>query len=1743
MISTVLVANRGEIAVRIIGSAQGLGLRTVAVFSEADRGAAHVAMADEAVLLGPTPATESYLNVDAVLAAIDRSGADAVHPGYGFLSEDAAFAEQIEAAGVTFIGPTPDQLRMFGDKHQARAAAVAAGVPVFPGTGLLHTLDEAVDQVETLGFPVMLKATGGGGGIGLAVCHNTDDLAAGFARVTALGQRTFGSSGVFAERYVDRARHVEVQLFGDGAGRVVSLGDRDCTLQRRHQKVVEEAPAPGLPDAIRDALHESARRLAASVDYRSAGTVEFVYDADREQASFLEVNARLQVEHPVTEAVTGVDLVEWMVRLAGGDASFLDDHSSGAVPVTGSSMEARVYAEDPAVDFRPSAGTVTQVVLPGGDDVRVDGWVRAGSEITTAYDPLLAKVIVSGPDRHSALDRLSAALADTRIDGIEVNLGLLRAVTELPEFRAATHTTHTLAAVGDPEPRITVVRAGLMTTVQDANGRTGLWQVGVPPSGAMDDRSLRLANRAVGNAENAAGLECTATGPALCFSHSTTICVTGAPARVTVDGSAVSMGTPVPVPAGATVDIGEATAGLRTYVAFAGGIDVPEYLGSRATFTLGQFGGHGGRALRPGDVLRTFPVDHTHPPGTTVALPAFGTTWELRVDVGPHGAPEFFTRQDMETVFSTEYEVHFNSARTGVRLVGPTPQWARKDGGEAGLHPSNIHDTAYSVGALDFTGDTPILLGPDGPSLGGFVCPVTVVRAERWKLGQLRPGDTVRFVAVDRRALGTSSAALPDGVLRITDGDPRVVYRRSGDDNVLVEYGDMVLDLGLRARVHALHTAVEARRLPGVIDLTPGIRSLQVHVDPDVLPIPRLLDVLTEIEAEIPPAAELIVPSREVRLPLSWDDPATREAIERYMAGVRDDAPWCPWNIEFIRRINGLATTDDVFTTVFDAEYLVLGLGDVYLGAPVATPLDPRHRLVTTKYNPARTWTAENSVGIGGAYLCIYGMEGPGGYQFIGRTTQVWNRWTDGAPPWHLRFFDRIRWFPVEPEDLMERRADLAAGRAHLDVTESTFSLADHQRFLADNADSIALFKARQSRAFAAERDRWEASGEFDRAARAAEADVVVPAQVVVPAGGTRVDAPFVANVWKVTVDVGDVVSAGDTVAVLEAMKMEAAMVAPADGIVHDVVVAPGQQVAPGDPLIVLSADRVASAFHAITEVDRPEVWIGLRDQDAVTGDVAAASGPLAGLLLAVKNNVDTVGFPTTAGCPTFASEPASDDAPAVARLKAAGATVVGTTNLDQFATGLVGQRSPYGGVRDARRPAYVSGGSSSGSAVAVALGLVDIAVGTDTAGSGRIPAAFQGIVGIKPTLGVVSTDGVVPACRSWDAVTILARDLGTANDAIAVMAGGEGTRPWPADSPLAAPAAPRVAVPATLPGLSESWEAAFATAVENLRRQGVEVKEIDLDPFLAGARLLYDGGLVAERHAAVGEFVDQHRDAVDPTVGAIIAAAGNVRGSTLVTDLARLQSLRSIALASLDGFDALLVPTAPGHPSIADVAAEPIAVNSWLGTYTNFCNLFDLCAVAVPSGTVVEPDGSVAQFGVSAVARPFHDAVALDVASRLWAPPECVAAPGATAARPLAAPWSTSFIDTALLFVVGAHLPGQPLASELEALGARWMGEEATSAEYRLFALDTTPAKPGLVHVGPGGESIDGGLWQIPTAALGEFLEALPAPMTLGQVTLADGREVVGFSCTAAAAADAEDITVHRGWLAWLSQKRATDG
>jgi len=1170
-----------------------LGISPVAVYSEADRYSPHVVQADSAVLLGPPPAAESYLNQGAILKAARQTGAEAIHPGYGFLSENADFAESCERAGIVFLGPTPEQMRVLGLKHTAREIARREDVPLLPGSGLLLDEMHATREASRCGYPVILKSTAGGGGIGMRICRTEEELVENYPAVCRLGAANFGQSGVYLERYVEKARHIEVQVFGDGLGGVLALGERDCSAQRRNQKVIEETPAPGIRPDMRRRLWETAVRLVQSLRYRSAGTVEFLYDSDREEFFFLEVNTRLQVEHAVTEEVTGVDIVEWMVRLGSGDLAPLETIRPEPY---GASIQVRIYAEDPAHGFRPSTGLLTEVLFPR--NARCETWVENGTDVTPFYDPMLAKIIVRADNREQAVARLAEAMEIARFEGLETNLDYLRRVIADPEFRAGGFTTSFLSRVAYHPHAVEVLEPGMQTTIQDYPGREGFWHVGVPPSGPMDMLAFRMANRLVGNPESAAGFECTMTGPTLRFHSDTAIAITGADMAARLDGTQVPCWRTIEVGAGSILRLGSATqAGARAYVAVRGGIDVPEYLGSRATFILGRFGGHAGRTLRTGDMLRWLPGRPLSLPTAPLPyslIPRYSHEWQISVLYGPHGSPDFFTEEDIEILFATSWKVHYNSDRTGVRLIGPRPRWARKDGGEAGLHPSNLHDNAYAVGAMDFTGDMPVILGPDGPSLGGFVCPVVIAHAEVWKIGQLCAGDTVRFVRIseaearrmeqdldnaissftapDRgwRAFGEPAEAPESAILHEHEG---TVYRASGDRYLLIEIGPNVLDLNLRFRVHELEKMLRQQHLRGVIDITPGIRSLQVHYDSRLLRREKLIACLEACEKSLPDPDDITIAARVVHLPLSWDDPATQLAIRKYMQSVRPDAPWCPSNIEFIRRINGLPSIEEVRQIVFNANYLVMGLGDVYLGAPVATPLDPRHRLVTTKYNPARTWTAENSVGIGGAYLCVYGMEGPGGYQFVGRTVQMWNTYRGTAEfepgtPWLLRFFDQIRFFPVSAEELLEMRDAFPRGKYRLDIEQTDFKLRDYHAFLRDIAPEAAAFKKNQQAAFVAERERWAAAGHPEFVEPPDETPSAVPAGI--PEGCEAVRAPMTASVWQVAVEPGQRVEAGERIVVLEAMKMEFVVVAPAEGVIEVVHCSRGGIVSAGQNLATL---------------------------------------------------------------------------------------------------------------------------------------------------------------------------------------------------------------------------------------------------------------------------------------------------------------------------------------------------------------------------------------------------------------------------------------------------------------------------------------------------------------------------------------------------------------------------------------------
>ena len=670
-----------------------------------------------------------------------------------------------------------------------------------------------------------------------------------------------------------------------------------------------------------------------------------------------------------------------------------------------------------------------------------------------------------------------------------------------------------------------ILDAGVQATVQTLRGRSGYRGVGVPPSGAWDTRSFALANLAVGNEASAAGLEWVVAGPTLRFADPRLVCVTGSSTRATLNGAPLRPGALAMAQPGTVLATGiTGERGMRGYLAVSGGLDVPVDFGSRSTFLLGGVGGHHGRALVTGDLL---PLGRREDGSAGLdvcdALPDLPEAWTLRVTPGPHGAPEHLTPDGVEELFAATWVTGHRSDRTGVRLNGPTPRWARIDGGEAGLHPGTIHDSAYPVGGIMLAGDTPVIVGPDGPSLGGFVVPAAVISTDLWKLGQLRPGDTVllqrvsleQSEALARSARDDSARAgqriwatrLPgafpqkgsppkgsplgagssqdagrhpavrlEPVAEVKSQGVAATVRASGDRYLLVQAGDPVLDLRVRMWIGLLQKEIEAQHLDGVTELVAGVRSLLVGFDPALVSMRSLAGTIASLTETLgdPDTTELAC--REVVLPIAFDHPLAREAMARYSSGVRADAPWCPDDVELIRRVNGLGARGNVFDIVAAATYLVLGLGDGYLGAPVAVPIDPRHRLVTTMYNPARTWTPQNAVGIGGGYLCVYGMEGPGGNQLVGRTVPVWRHLGIDEKPWLLRHFDRLRFRPVSAEELADRRADIESGRASLDTRPSVFSLREVGEIGAAHGVEIAEVTRRRNAALVAERARREAS-------------------------------------------------------------------------------------------------------------------------------------------------------------------------------------------------------------------------------------------------------------------------------------------------------------------------------------------------------------------------------------------------------------------------------------------------------------------------------------------------------------------------------------------------------------------------------------------------------------------------------------------------------------------------------------------
>ncbi|KAL4785240.1 urea carboxylase [Aspergillus varians] len=1201
-IKKVLVANRGEIATRIIRTLHDMKVQAISIYSAADAHTPHVTTADIALPLAGNTVADTYLNGRQILDLACQSEADAVIPGYGFLAENADFAAAVEAAGLIWIGPTPSQIRDLGLKHRAREIAIAAGVPVVPGTkGLVSSLDIALEEAEMIGYPVMVKSTAGGGGIGLYRCNDATELREAFDGVRRLGQANFGDDGVFIEHFIECARHIEVQVLGDGSGRVICAGERDCSLQRRNQKVIEETPATFVPIEARQMMRDAAVALTASVQYRNVGTVEFIFDIDSGQAYFLEMNTRLQVEHPVTEAGTGLDLVQCMVNIAKQDCAALFAKERNEITINGAAIEVRIYAESPLQEFRPSSGKLTTVDFP--NDVRVDTWVKAGQELSSSYDPMLAKLIVHASDRLSATQMMSEALSKTVITGVETNISYLKQIIDSEAFRSGGFTTKSLDTLPYKASVVEIIDPGSQLAVQDFPGREGYWHIGVPPSGPMDNYSFQLANRLVGNDAHAAGLECSIQGPTLLFHCPSVVAVVGADAPVYVDREEATMGQPIHINAGQRLDIGTATNGARTYVAIRGGIHTPLVMGSRSTFVTGHLGGHNGRNLRVGDLLPLVPVTQANKVEIAARAPQLrlptgkAREWIVSVLPGPHGSSAYFTQAGLLKLFTEQWTVHYNSNRIGVRLSGPGAEWARQTGGDSGLHPSNIHDSPYPIGGISFTGDAAVVLTADGPSLGGFVVFATVVEAELWKFGQMLPGDRIylRPISLEtaqalsrawKYSIDTLTPLAPDCEQR--DEDPRIdspivgeiqeagrhiVCHQAGDRALILDFGDED-NFTLRQTFHILSFIEQHRHspIPNVQELTPGVRSIHVQLKAH-FSLSQVLDSLASHEMALGTQLRSKLPSRIVHMPLAFNDDRSRKAIIRYSSTIRSSAPYLPSNVEFLQRLNGFASPEQVRQSLHAATFLVLGLGDVYQGSPCAVPLDPRHRLVGTKYNPSRSFTPRGAVGVAGQYLCIYATDSPGGYQLVGRTVPIWDEYREREPsgnansqsPWLFSLLDQITFYPITEKDL-----DLAEenGSVHdlVKITHTELDLDVYEQWLRDNSESIAAVRAERSEAV----DRTGLVEELLKPYQRTSTMTSESRANFHEMTGERIKAPFPGRCFRCAVNEGDQVEAGDTLVWIESNKMEVKISTPVSGRCVKLLVEEGDVVSSADDVAII---------------------------------------------------------------------------------------------------------------------------------------------------------------------------------------------------------------------------------------------------------------------------------------------------------------------------------------------------------------------------------------------------------------------------------------------------------------------------------------------------------------------------------------------------------------------------------------------
>ncbi|CCH47099.1 Urea amidolyase [Wickerhamomyces ciferrii] len=1223
-IKTVLIANRGEIACRIIAS--------LAIYSKEDTGSLHVSQADQSVLI-PGTGSQAYINIDSVLDVAVKVGADVVIPGYGFLSENSNFAQKLEEKGIIFAGPSAENVEQFGLKHIARQLAIKANVPVVPGTELVDTLEQARNEGAKIGYPLMLKSTAGGGGMGLKVCHDESQLEQFFNEVKSRGQSLFSNTGVFIEKYVQNARHIEIQLFGNGLGDVITFGERECSIQRRHQKVIEESPSPFVDFELRQKLSQCAISLASEVKYKSAGTIEFLVDDDTSEFYFLEMNTRLQVEHGISELVYDVDLVylmllqsDYEVSKSGIPLSILQSQSSctlknNILNPNGHAIEVRLYAENPIKDFAPSPGILHQVEFPDKDNIRIDHWISTGTKVSPYFDPLLAKIMSWGPTREDATTTLIEYLKSVKICGPPTNIYYLGDILHTDNFKTGNTLTSFLNNFDFKPKLIEFEEAGAYTTIQDLPGRTV--NGGVPTSGPVDSLSLQIANIIVGNDKYIECLEINLTGPTIKFYSDALIALAGADFEFEINDQEQPLFTQIFVKAGDVVKIGSSNSkyASKSYLAIKGGFpDVAKYLGSKSCTPTLSLGGHQGRVIFPGDCLTIVSGDSKEFTGYSLpknSRPNYDVeSWTVRMLRGPHDTEDIISEEGLKQLYNTTYHVNLNSNRGGTRLDGPSIDFSRTSGGDGGSHPSNILEYTYPFGGLSVVGSQLVMYGPDGGTLSGFICISVPTMADFWKIGQASTGAPINFELVtysdaiklsnQREAFITYIETKPTGdskdftdILDVVDDhiDDPVLFKRVGDKNlpdfyikqagekmIIMDFGVVDYDLLNNGRQYILDLKISETLKEGIIRFEAVTGAMCIVFNPLIISRSKLIEEVSKLEESIPPVDELKVPSRIFKFPIAFDHSALSHCLGRYKRSQRPHAPYLPSNTEFVMRANCIETIEDFKAAVVGHTQIVVAVSFL-CALPLLVHTDPRLRFLSSKYNPARTFTPAGAIGTGSIAQAIYTVDSPGGYMIWGMTLPngFWDTFSklEGFDdlPWILKNFDQVQFYEVTEDELTKMNNDLLTGEYKITSETKEFDFAEYSKWLKtveQETKEIKSMKLQAIDVLSKEEEidlaKWEEEKEQAKASKSSTSN---GASIDDP-NATKVSSHMAANVFKINYQKGDVLSLDDSVIVLEAMKMEISVrIKSKEGPkfeVLDILVEEGDMVNPGDLLALVKS-------------------------------------------------------------------------------------------------------------------------------------------------------------------------------------------------------------------------------------------------------------------------------------------------------------------------------------------------------------------------------------------------------------------------------------------------------------------------------------------------------------------------------------------------------------------------------------------